>query len=223
MPDFAAWLRTRVSQDPDAVTLQTFARSLADWPWWSDSLADYIAVIQTASPPNKDELISAVSVNYGRWEAERDMAEGLLARFGRHAGIVFLALFGVITASAIFYGLFLNQSFFTLMAKTDQARGLITFLFAFATIAIIILIAITTFWMPKEEVDARFNKAKDLLTIIIGVLGTILGFYFGQTISGTPSAGQTAIGLRPVGETPKLETGWPNAGLRQLRVKRYRQ
>jgi hypothetical protein len=30
-------------------------------------------------------------------------------------------------------------------------------------------------------------------------------------------------GLHPVGETPKLETGWPNAGLRQLRVNRYKQ
>jgi hypothetical protein len=83
------------------------------------------------------------------------------------------------------------------MAKIDQARGLITFLFAFATIAIIILIAITTFWMPKDEFQARFDKAKDLLTILIGVLGTILGFYFGSLAApqGSPSDGhaQSAV------------------------------
>ena len=60
-----------------------------------------------------------------------------------------------------------------------QARGLITFLFAFATIAIMLLVAITTFWMPKDDVQVRFEKAKDLLTILIAVIGTILGFYFG--------------------------------------------
>jgi hypothetical protein len=43
-----------------------------------------------------------------------------------------------------------------------------------------LLIAITTFWMPKDDVQVRFEKAKDLLTIVIGVLGTILGFYFGS-------------------------------------------
>jgi hypothetical protein len=196
MPDFAAWLRARADPDPDTVALQTFAQPRADWPWWSDRLGDYIAVIQTANPPAKDALISAVSVNYGRWEAQREQAGGFLDGLARHAGTVFLGLFGLIVAGVIVYGVFVNSSFFKLMAATDRARGLITFLFAFATIAIIILIAITTFWMSKEDVEARFNKAKDLLTIIIGVLGTILGFYFGQTVpaqqTSTSSAPQTA-------------------------------
>jgi hypothetical protein len=183
MPDFATWLRNRNNQDPDTTALQTFAQPRADWPWWSDRLVDYIALIQSANPPAKDDLISAVSLNYGRWETQQKQVGGLLSSLTRHAGTLLLSLFGLIMASAIIYGLFFEPSFLRLMAATDQARGLITFLFAFATIAIIILIAIATFWMPKEEVEARFNKAKDLLTIIIGVLGTILGFYFGQVVT----------------------------------------
>jgi hypothetical protein len=95
------------------------------------------------------------------------------------------------------------------MAATDKARGLITFLFAFATIAIIILIAIATFWMSKDDVEVRFSKAKDLLTIIIGVLGTILGFYFGQIVSdrqmaSTTSPPQTTAPASPTtGGTPR--------------------
>jgi len=38
--------------------------------------------------------------------------------------------------------------------------------------------------MEALEVDNRFNRAKELLTIIIGVLGTILGFYYGSLTGG---------------------------------------
>src|SRR5262245_14220700 len=138
MPDFAVWLRNRPNPDPDTAALQIFAQPRSDWPWWSDRLDDYIAMIKTANPPAKEELISAVSVNYGRWEAQREEAGGLLAGLARHTGTLFLGLFGLIVAGAIVYGLFFNPSFFKLLAATDQARGLITFLFAFSTIAIII-------------------------------------------------------------------------------------
>jgi hypothetical protein len=192
MPEFAHWLRARANPDPDTVALRAFADPRSDWPWWTDSLGDYVAIIQSANPANRDALISALSVNYGRWEAERTRSGGILSDFARHLGTLFLALFGVIVAAAIFYGLFINQNFFRLMADVGQARGLITFLFAFSTIAIILLVAITTFWMPKEDVQIRFEKAKDLLTIIIGVLGTILGFYFGSlTVSDRQAAPAT--------------------------------
>jgi hypothetical protein len=180
MPDFACWLRTRAHLDPDTEALRAFADPRSDWPWWTDRLSDYVAIIQTANPANKDALIAALGVNYGRWESERQQPQGLIPRVASHLGTLFLALFGVILAVAIFYGLFINQNFFKLMADIGQARGLITFLFAFSTIAIILLVAITTFWMPTEDVQIRFEKAKDLLTIVIGVLGTILGFYFGS-------------------------------------------
>jgi hypothetical protein len=73
-------------------------------------------------------------------------------------------------AIVLVFGLF-NERFFRSIAEAGQARGLITFLFAFATIAIILLITIATFWMEKDEVEARFTKAKDLVAILIGVLG----------------------------------------------------
>jgi hypothetical protein len=196
MPEFAHWLRvTTRSSDPDTAALQAFANPRSDWPWWTDRLGDYVAVIQAADPVNKDALITSLGENYGRWQAER--MQPAASWLAPHLGALFLALFGLIVGAAIIYGLFINQNFFRLMADINQARGLITFLFAFSTIAIILLVAITTFWMPKEDVQTRFEKAKDLLTIIIGVLGTILGFYFGSLASSdrqatsTPPAAQT--------------------------------
>jgi hypothetical protein len=195
MAEFASWLRGQATADPDTVALRAFAEPRADWPWWTNNLSDYIAVIRVANPANKDDLISTVSVNYGRWQGQTQ-PQGLLATLTSHLGAMLLALFGIVVAAAIIYGLFINQHFFLLMASVNQARGLITFLFAFCTIAIILLVAITTFWMPKDEVQIRFDKAKDLLTILIGVLGTILGFYFGTVTSDrqtaiAPSALQT--------------------------------
>jgi hypothetical protein len=187
MTDFASWLRAQANPDPDTAALRAFADPRADWPWWTNTLNDYVGVIQAANPPNKDNLVSAVSVNYGRWETGQARPGGFLGTLASHLGALLLALFGLVVAVAIFYGLFFNPKFFELMAQVNQARGLITFLFAFATIAIILLVAITTFWMPKDEVQIRFEKAKDLLTILIGVMGTILGFYFG-TVSSSPSA-----------------------------------
>jgi hypothetical protein len=95
-------------------------------------------------------------------------------------------------ACIVAFGIF-NGAFLASLSKPEQARGLITFLFAFSTTGIILLIAIATFWMEREEVQARFEKAKDLLTIIIGVLGTILGFYFGSMANGEISSRGLAL------------------------------
>jgi hypothetical protein len=68
------------------------------------------------------------------------------------------------------------------------ARGLITFLIAVTTVSIALLLTFFAICAnldgdadEKKIVEANFSKAKEVLTILIGVLGTIVGFYFGQT------------------------------------------
>jgi hypothetical protein len=76
-----------------------------------------------------------------------------------------------------------NSSFFSSLAQVDQARGLITFLVAICAVAVILLTAINIFWGNDAKFDDRFKAAKDLVTLVVGVLGTILGFYFGSASS----------------------------------------
>lgn len=95
-------------------------------------------------------------------------------------GVLALVAAGIITGFALTYGIFISPSFLTGMAKPGNARGLITFLFAFATIAVVIITVIATFWVKIEEVEKRGTLAKEILAILIGIMGTILGFYFGS-------------------------------------------
>jgi len=95
-------------------------------------------------------------------------------------GVIMLSVAGLIFGAIVIYGVFVSSSFLTLLGKPDGARGLITFLFAFATIAVVLISAIATFWINIEEVEKRGALAKEIITVLIGVMGTILGFYFGS-------------------------------------------
>ncbi len=66
----------------------------------------------------------------------------------------------------------------------DGARVLITFLVAVATVAIAFLAILTA--MVIREYKERFALAKEVLTLLVGILGTIVGFYFGTASKSNP-------------------------------------
>ena len=201
MPNFATWLAKRSNTDPLTKTLEEFASANADkWPVDSNSIEDYRKVVtDTASGTQRDDLLTTLGRVYERWfEQERRTFVGQLAD---HAGLVALFVGGLIIAVGLAYGIFFNKSFFDLMAQSDHARGLITFLFSFATIGIIVLVAVAVFWMDKSEVDARFAHAKDLIAILVGILGTILGFYFGTASTGGSATRASAVTVAPYSTT----------------------
>lgn len=70
------------------------------------------------------------------------------------------------------------------LQDSDTARGLITFLVAVTTVCIAILGAIFAMSGSKdkpEEVKERFGFIREILALLISVLGTVLGFYFGSS------------------------------------------
>ena len=70
--------------------------------------------------------------------------------------------------------------FLAQLADEQTARGLITFLIAITTVGIAVILAISTIVLKESpENEKRFDRGKQVLTILIGVLGTIVGFYFG--------------------------------------------
>jgi len=70
------------------------------------------------------------------------------------------------------------------------ARGLITFIISLATIGLAFTMVYQAFY-SQDSSDDRFRRAREIFTGLMGVLGTIVGFYFGST-GGRPAIPQLA-------------------------------
>jgi hypothetical protein len=92
--------------------------------------------------------------------------------------LILLSLFALIGASM--FGL--DHGFLASMARTDLARGLITYLFAVVTIGLAVALVLSTLVGPEptDANDRRFQRGKEILSLLLGVFGTIVGFYFGS-------------------------------------------
>jgi hypothetical protein len=97
--------------------------------------------------------------------------------------LILLSLFIMIGASM----LGMDHGFLAGMAKPELARGLITYLFAVVTIGIAVALVLNTLVGPKpsDANDSRFQRAKEVLSLLLGVFGTIVGYYFGAESSKT--------------------------------------
>ena len=64
------------------------------------------------------------------------------------------------------------------MASHQFARGLITYLFAVTTIGTSVVLVMGA--LMKEIDEQAFQRGKEVLGLLLGVFGTIVGFYFGS-------------------------------------------
>jgi hypothetical protein len=70
------------------------------------------------------------------------------------------------------------------MSRADFARGLITYLFAVVTIGTAVVLVVSALTgAADEEHERRFQRGKEILSLLLGVFGTIVGFYFGTELS----------------------------------------
>lgn len=107
----------------------------------------------------------------------------------------------LIVLGVLIWGLSGTQGFLRSLSDKEMTRGLITFLITFTTIGIAILLAISTIVSGGgEDADKRFDKGKQVLSVLIGLLGTIVGFYFGSSTEIKPAIATTqaqALGIAP--------------------------
>ena len=63
------------------------------------------------------------------------------------------------------------------LAEPGAARGLITVLFAAAAIWVALMLA--TFALTTEISEKQFSQGREVLVLMIGILGAVIGYYFG--------------------------------------------
>ncbi len=93
------------------------------------------------------------------------------------------------------------------LGNDEVARGVITYLVSVGTIMIAIVLVLSVILGNQEGMKDRFALGKEVLSVLIGVLGTIIGFYYGSTVTevkAQPSDMQMA--------TVKITPDQPQAG-----------
>lgn len=102
-------------------------------------------------------------------------------------------IYGLVgTIGAIFAAIVLYKVWsidFQTVANADYARGLITvtIILAFVILGIVLILAALFGTMgDATESEARFRRAREVYTSVVGIVGTIVGFYFGSSTTTEP-------------------------------------
>lgn len=100
-----------------------------------------------------------------------------------------ILLIGLVVVGALLVGVFIGGGKFLLLLKDSEvSRGLITFLVALTTVFLAIILTLYAITAEdKETIKERFSLGKEVLTTLVGILGTVLGFYFGSAEKAPPN------------------------------------
>lgn len=197
MNSYIIWLK---SQDVEGCSeCQDLINIYESNPQRWDNLKDDIYELRLLVNESSSSLIGVLDSTWIDWKQNKTTCcweEKLKSKFNADTFAKSLLFVSVIGASFILLIIMnrifvLDSGLLVQLSATNSARGLITFLFAFGTIIISLILVLTTvFSRPGNESEfkyrkERFTQAKEILALLLGILGTIVGFYFG-TASNQP-------------------------------------
>lgn len=83
-----------------------------------------------------------------------------------------------------------SKDFLDLIESIDVARGLITFLVAISAITLAIILSLYPITASDDgtPLKERFGLSKEIFMVFVGILGTIIGFYFASDRDGNGRA-----------------------------------
>lgn len=209
MQNFTDWLeQMSETERSDLDELLRFIESNSEqWPKDSKNPVDYVKLINASSLTDEAKIQMRDDFNdtWERWgrnkkqkpskrreETKFDRIGAWLAENAEKAfsGVVIIVFVGILGHA------FVSESgALARMNDIATARGAITFLFALGTITLAVMLvgsSLFTYIDSDREFKRRkerFNQGKEILSILIGILGTIVGFYFGA-INGSDGSTQ---------------------------------
>lgn len=149
-------------------------------------------------PPN-----TAITADAGAGAGEdapgsTDLRRSLSSPVVLIALVILLSVVGLIGSAIFGY----DKGVLASMARTEYARGLITYLFAVVTIGTaVVLVVFALTGSADTGQEHRFERGKEVLSLLLGIFGTIVGFYFGSEL-GKSQQGEVGIRLAPIRFTP---------------------
>ena len=179
---FFDWLRTTGHGAYPSLARHAEAN---DWPV-VESLPQAWALIDAAATPDatgKAQLRNEAALAFVSYQSERTPDARLLGLTAFGIGVfLFMAATLGILALAMFDSAWVRDPQMPLLARLSDvaaARGLITFVFTVGVIALALIIVTAN--VTSGDGDSRnFERSKEILTSLIAIMGTIMGFYFGK-------------------------------------------
>jgi hypothetical protein len=115
----------------------------------------------------------------GQDAAPKPMFQWIQEGPGGGVGVILgMSLIGLILAALGWIGLYIFRP--GSIGSIDQSRSMLAIIFSIGTIATAFCLMLGAFLSAgTETVKDRFTLANQVLTPLIGIMGTILGFYFG--------------------------------------------
>ncbi len=102
--------------------------------------------------------------------------------------MVIFAIVGLVFLGGVLMLIYTNA-----VPTQEAARNVITLVVSVGTISLAIILVLAVLLQEDPSAMARFEKGKEVLTILVGILGTIVGFYFGAATvkapDGSPNKG----------------------------------
>jgi hypothetical protein len=130
----------------------------------------------------------AIVANLESTQRPEDSPPGVLRRVGqvllspeawsvlwRVAGLGFILILLIFAATLVY-----KSAPKTGFQDVEFTRGLITILLLISVIAAMLLMILSALFGSDENTPARVTLSREVLTPMVGILGTIVGFYFGS-------------------------------------------
>lgn len=193
---FREWLELKKNElEPAEAFINEMEDKQIPWPQAIKKKDDLRGVItqSDAAESSKTTLLETLDQLWAAYEETntglRENGQGPTGCMDRVIGALVsnpmgtvIAAISILIVVIISISLFGENEFLRNLSNVEFARGLITFLFAIGTIGIALIITFSVFASERslDESKERFYRGKEILTIFIGILGTIVGFYFGS-------------------------------------------
>jgi hypothetical protein len=117
------------------------------------------------------------------------LKQALVGSVLNNPGTTAMVVIVVIIVLAIWRGLPIIDK----LAEPAFARGLITFVICLATVGLAFMLICYAF---SESSDERFKRAREIFAGLLGIMGTIVGFYFGAVTTGAAPLALAEIQVR---------------------------